>query len=250
MPPPRVARALSVATLLAAAQVIGAGCNQARPDTATAPATAAPSGQPPAPVVPPDSVPDPPGSDALASPHRPRPSLGWTVTVYYTAVERFHSGSTTRVTGCAELDCANGRADLGAFPDSFVRAVRDEGTGRTAAGRYLNWSFDVGYWIDEAPRDSRGSALRPFESAAADTDVIRPDTRFTIATCGRDEDGSPVAAHVCDRLRTSRWTITDEFTPGLGGTRSVDVYIGEETGPAFTESPWYATLHGASLALP
>ena len=32
----------------------------------------------------------------------------------------------------------------------------------------------------------------------------------------------------------ANWTITDEFTPGLGGSRHVDLYIGEETGPGFT----------------
>jgi hypothetical protein len=43
--------------------------------------------------------------------------------------------------------------------------------------------------------------------------------------------------------------VRDEFTPGLGGSRRVDVYIGEETRPGFTESDWYVTLHGARLEI-
>lgn len=176
-----------------------------------------------------------------------RESAGWTVTTYYTAVERFHDGPAERVTGCPRLDCANGDTDLGAYPAGFVAAVRDEGTGRTAAGRYLNWSHDVGYWLDDEPRDSHGGALRPYVSAAADPDVLAEGTAFVIVDCGREEGGDPVDRRVCDRLRAARWTITDEFTPGLGGNRHVDVYLGEETGPGFTDSPSYATLERARL---
>jgi hypothetical protein len=174
---------------------------------------------------------------------------GWTVTVYYTAVERFHAGATTAVTGCLKLDCAHGRDSLGTYPASFVQAVQDEGTGRTNDGRYLNWSEDVGYWLDVAPRDSHGQALRPFESAAADADVLAAGTRFTITACGQDEDGSAVPQEVCRRLRESHWVITDEFTTGLGGSRHIDVYIGEETGPGFTDGPWYVTLVNADLRI-
>jgi hypothetical protein len=169
------------------------------------------------------------------------------VTVYYTAVERFHTGARRRVTGCPRLECAHGSADLGSYPRSFVDAVRDEGTGRTAAGRYLNWSDDTGYWLDDAPRDTAGRPLRPFESAAADRDVLRSGTRFTIVNCGTTEDGDPIGRPVCDRLRSANWTVTDEFTAGLGGARHVDVYIGEETGPDFTGTAWYTTLVRASL---
>jgi hypothetical protein len=177
------------------------------------------------------------------------PGGGWTVTVYYTAVERFHSGATTAVTGCLKLACENGHDSLGTYPASFVQAVQDEGTGRTNDGRYLNWSEDVGYWLDVAPRDSHGEALRPFESAAADADVLAAGARFTIAACGHDDDGSTIENDVCQRLRESHWVITDEFTPGLGGSRHVDVYIGEETGPGFTDGPWYTTLNEASLRI-
>ena len=182
-------------------------------------------------------------------PAGPGASEGWTVTVYYTAVERFHSGATTAVTGCLKLDCENGHDSLGTYPASFVQAVQDEGTGLMKDGRYLNWSEDVGYWLDVAPRDSHGNALRPFESAAADADVLAAGTRFTIADCGTAEDGGAIPEDVCRRLRESHWEITDEFTTGLGGSRHVDVYLGEETGPGFTDSPWYTTLVNADLRI-
>jgi hypothetical protein len=175
-------------------------------------------------------------------------STGWTVTVYYTAVEKYHSGPPTRVTGCPRIDCAQGKADLGTYPADFVAAVSDEGTGRTNASTYLNWSYDTGYWLDSAPRDTNGHPLRPFESAAADRDTLPAGTRFSIVQCGREEGGSSIAADVCARLRSARWVVTDEFTPGLGGPRHIDVYVGEESGPGFTDSAWYTTLVNASLS--
>jgi hypothetical protein len=133
--------------------------------------------------------------------------------------------------------------DLGSYPADFVTAVRDEGTGRTTDGRYLNWSVDVGFWLDTAPRDSGGGELRPWESAAADDLTAAPGSRSSTVdatTTSRDA--------VCTKLRDAHWTVRDEFTPGLGGSRHVDVYIGEETGPALhrfglVRSP----LHGARL---
>jgi hypothetical protein len=174
---------------------------------------------------------------------RPPPDERWRVTVYYTAVEEHHSGPATPVTGCPVLDCANGSTALGAYPADFVSAVRDEGTGRTRAGRYLNWSHDTGFWLDDAPRDAAGETLRPFDTAAADPQVLAAGTRFTLLDCGRAQ----VDPAVCDRLRQARWTVRDEFTPGLGGPRHVDLYIGEATGPDFTGGPWYTTLEGARL---
>ncbi|WP_306205206.1 hypothetical protein [Actinoplanes sp. RD1] len=175
------------------------------------------------------------------------PSAGWEVTVYYTAVEEFHDGDGETVTGCRTIRCAHGDADLGDYPADFVAAVEEEGTGRTASGRYLNWSYDVGFWLDTAPRDTAGRALRPFVSAAADPGVLAAGTRFRIASCGHADDGSAPAAEVCNRLRAGAWRVTDEFTPGRGGARHIDAYIGEETGPGFTDSPWYLTLAGATL---
>jgi hypothetical protein len=176
-------------------------------------------------------------------------SAGWTVTVYYTAVEKYHSGAPTKVTGCPTLDCQHGNSDLGTYPKDFVAAVHDEGTGVTTAGRYLNWSYDTGYWIDAAARESDGRALRPFVSAAADPDVLKAGTRFTITGCGHQDDGSSPPAEVCGKLRAAQWTITDEFTPGLGGKKHIDAYIGEETGPGFTDTDWYVTLESATLRI-
>ncbi|GAA4950240.1 hypothetical protein GCM10025331_43160 [Actinoplanes utahensis] len=173
-------------------------------------------------------------------------SDGWEITVYYTAVERFHDGEPVPVTGCPSLVCTSGGRDLGEFPADFVNAVREEGTGLTVSGRYLNWSYDVGFWLDSAPRASDGGVLVPFVSAAADTDVLPAGTAFTIADCGRPEDVTPA---VCARLRAAAWRISDEFTPGLGGARHIDAYIGPETGPGFTDSEWFTTLAGARLLL-
>ncbi|MBN1170662.1 MAG: hypothetical protein JXA67_00640, partial [Micromonosporaceae bacterium] len=86
----------------------------------------------------------------------------------------------------------------------------------------------MGFWLDDEPRDAAGRPLRPFESAAADPDVLRQGTTIVIIDCGRDEDGTAIAGRVCDRMKAAQWAITDEFTPGLGGQRHMDVYIGEE----------------------
>jgi hypothetical protein len=193
-------------------------------------------------------------ADAPAGPPQGRrpthgSSAGWEITVYYTAVEQYHSGPPVTVTGCPTLDCVHGSGILGTFPKDFVRAVHDEGTGATRDGRYLNWSFDTGYWIDSSTRDTDGRPLTPFVSAAADPDVLAPGTTFTIEDCGSQDDGSAPTALVCSRLRAAHWTITDEFTPGLGGEKHLDAYIGEETGPGFTESDWYLTLMGATVRI-
>ncbi|MEV0901715.1 hypothetical protein [Actinoplanes sp. NPDC049802] len=176
-------------------------------------------------------------------------STGWKITVYYTAVEEFHHDDPVPVTGCPRLDCENGDDHLGEYPESFVNAVEAEGTGKTLSGRFLNWSYDTGFWLDDAPRASDGGSLTPFVSAAADPGVLPQGTGFTIADCGRQEDGSAPPAAVCARLRKAEWRISDEFTPGLGGSRHVDAYIGPETGPGFTESEWYLTLENAKLAV-
>jgi hypothetical protein len=123
--------------------------------------------------------------------------------------------------------------------------VQDEGTGLISRGRYLNWSSDSGYWLDTAARDTHGRALRPYRTAAADG--LRDGTFVRLASCGRLDDGSAVPASVCRKLSAPRWQILDAFTPGLGGSRHLDLYVGEETGPTFTSSPAYATLEGADV---
>lgn len=173
---------------------------------------------------------------------------GWEVTIYYTAVESFHDGLLVKVTGCPTIECDGGDDPLGIYPEDFVQAVENEGTGRITsgehAGEYLNWSYDTGYWLDTEPRNSHGDPLRPFVSAAADPDVLAEGTSLRITDCGDAED---VTAEVCDRLQTAEWTIEDEFTPGLGGDHHIDLYLGEETGPDFTDSPWYTTLTNARI---
>jgi hypothetical protein len=201
-----------------------------------------------APQVQPPEVPSAqPSAAVAASSSAASASGGWEVTVYYTAVEAYHHGPKLRVRGCPKLDCEHGRADLGSYPKDFVQAVKDEGTGRTSAGEYLNWSYDTGYWLDTATRDSYGHPLRPFVSAAADPGVLARGTRFTIADCGTRDDGSAPSETVCAALRQAKWLVTDEFTPGLGGSKHIDAYIGLETGPGFTDSEWYITLTGATL---
>ncbi|MEV6929883.1 hypothetical protein AB0M46_36105 [Dactylosporangium sp. NPDC051485] len=201
--------------------------------------TGEPPGHPPATGAYPSLA----GSLATGSPVE---LAGWEVTVYYTAVETLHTDKKTAVTGCPTIDCDKNRNQrpLGDFPASFVKAVKDEGTGRTADGRYLNWSYDTGYWMDTAPRDTAGRPLQPWSSAAADSGVLKAGSRFTIMRCGTAE----VTARVCARLKAPTWTIVDEFTPGLGGGKHVDVYIGEETEPDFTGSDMYTTLEGATLS--
>jgi hypothetical protein len=229
--------------MVLAANAIFAGCTLLVAGLAAC-GSPAPSSSPAETVPPPLTGPG--GSANLPGSPTPRlsSSTGWTATVYYTAVLGYHPEPAEPVTGCPVLNCTRGHSDLGSYPRDFVEAVKSEGAGKIAAGKYLNWSSDTGYWLDTAARDTDGRALRPFVSAAADRDVLRAGTTFTILHCGRD-----VTASVCQKLMAARWAITDEFTPGLGGRRHIDLYIGEETGPDFTESDWYTTLEGATIAI-
>lgn len=180
---------------------------------------------------------------------------GWHLTVYYTAVEGFHADTPlTTVRGCPQRDCAFGDELLGAFPAGFVDAVRDEGAGRITSGprsgSMLNWSFDTGFWLDDIPSDTAGRALVPFRSAAADPSTLPAGTAFVIDHCGHEEDGSAIDPAACEALRRTTWEVRDEFTPGLGGERRLDLYIGEEDGPGFTEtSPLYLTCVDARVTV-
>ncbi|MBO0841097.1 MAG: hypothetical protein J2O49_09790, partial [Sciscionella sp.] len=167
------------------------------------------------------------------------------------AVESFHHGVMRSVTGCPKLQCANGNSPLGSYPADFVAAVHDEGTGLITSGpharEYLNWSADVGYWLDTAARDSHGRPLEPFVSAAADG--LADGTPVRLINCGRQDDGSAVPADVCHRLSTSDWQIRDQFTPGLGGAKHIDLYLGPEFTADFTDQPIYLTLLNATLSI-
>ncbi len=172
-------------------------------------------------------------------------SSGWRVTVYYTPVESFHGGARQVVRGCPRLEgCDNGDAELGQYPSSFVAAAREEGSGRITTGpyasQYLNWSYDIGYWLDTAPRDSIGRELEPFRSAAADG--VPMGSQVRLIDCGTLEEGGKPEDAVCRRLKAGSWEIRDEFTPGLGGAKHLDMYVGEETDAGFTESSLYTTL--------
>src|SRR5690349_5731087 len=94
----------------------------------------------------PDQDPEPPPLNHWTYAPAPVPAPartdgGWQVTVYYTAVQKYHHGTPRTVTGCRGLNCAHGTADLGSYPADFVAAVQSEGTGLTTAGPYLNWSY-------------------------------------------------------------------------------------------------------------
>jgi hypothetical protein len=173
---------------------------------------------------------------------------GWELTVYYTAVESYHSGSSTQVSGCLDLQCSS-RGTIGSYPSDFLQAVKNEGTGRITSGNhsgsYLNWSYDTGYWLDTAPRNSYGNALTPFVSAAADSNVLARGTSFQISQCG-----SGATVSVCTLLQSAHWIVTDEFTPGLGGSNHLDLYIGEEDQPNFeATSSKYTTLSNATITI-
>jgi hypothetical protein len=181
-------------------------------------------------------------------------SQGWVLTVYHTPVETFHRGAPMQVTGCAQLSCVNGQDDdLGTYPSDFIQAAKDEGTGRIAsgkyAGRYLNWSIDIGYWLDDAPRDGRGQALIPWVSAAADPKVPW-GTHFVIADCGVDEaQRTPIDQTVCKQIEQAKWSVNDRFTVGSVGAQ-FDLYIGEEDRENFDDdSPYSITTAQAKVTL-
>lgn len=178
----------------------------------------------------------------------PAPAAGWRLTVYFTPVARFYSGAPQTVTGCSSMQCTNRNVTLGTFPSDFVKTVQEEGTGKIADNQYLNWSIDVGYWLDRLPRDAQGNALMPYRSAAADTSVPF-GTTFKIQACGADtSSGTPTAASVCSVYQWPAWVVTDRFTAGTVG-QHVDLYIGEQTSANFSASANIIDASGASMVL-
>lgn len=197
----------------------------------------------PPPAVPP-AAPDAAMPGGIAIP-------GWRLTIYYTAVESFHSGATQSVTGCIGQDCSGGNSDLGTYPATFVDAVHDEGTGRITsgpnAGKYLNWSSGVGYWLDTLAASGYGVALRPFVSAAADGGALPRGARFRLVDPLAQNDGSSIEAGFAAQLRNTVWDVEDQFTPGLGGAGHLDLYIGEQNQANFTSSDRYVELVNATI---
>jgi hypothetical protein len=70
-----------------------------------------------------------------------------------------------------------------------------------------------------------------------------------LVDCGRAHGGGPPSPRVCSALRGGKWEIRDGFTPGYGGERHIDLYIGEETKPDFTRSEFYTSFDNATLQL-
>jgi hypothetical protein len=182
-------------------------------------------------------------------------SSDWAITVYYTAVESYHTASPQAVYGCLTLNCSRGSSYLGTFPSDFVQAVKSEGTGRITsspnAGMYLNWSINTGYWLDTAPRDDRGYALIPFVSGAADSSVPF-DIPFKILDCGVDDttgSASDIDPSVCNQIKASSWIVRDRFSEGSVG-KHVDLYIGEEDQFNFyNKSPKVISTKNATVSM-
>lgn len=176
----------------------------------------------------------------------------YTITVYYTAVESFHTDAPISVSGCLIRDCAFGNKLIGSYPASFVKATKTEGTGRITsgvnAGKYLNWSVDVGYWLDTIPSDGYGTALVPFRTAAADDIALTRGTQFKLVAPLVQDDGYALDSVSANKLLAAQWIVNDQFTPGLGGELHLDLYIGEEDRFNFTnQSPLYTTLMNTKI---
>jgi hypothetical protein len=183
----------------------------------------------------------------------PAPSNIWKLTVYYTAVESFHHQRSVKVYGCREMGC-RWKATLGQYPADFVKAVKDEGTGRIThgehSGKYLCWSKHDGYWLDTIPRNAQDTALNPWESAAADPSVMNYGSTFQVIDCGVDDtDSSEINAKTCTQIKSARWKIVDRFEPGLGGKNHLDLYIGEEDQDDFIKSsPKMISVKAATIS--
>ena len=192
------------------------------------------------------------GSASTSSPTTsataPSASSGWRITVYYTAVMAFYSGSPQTVYGCSDLVCSKKNAYLGIFPSDFVNVVKTEGTGKIANGSFLNWSIDVGYWMDSAPRDAQGNALVAYQSAAADPSITYGKT-FRVLSCGADtETKTPTDAAVCSTYQAPKWLVSDRFTAGAVG-KHVDLYIGEQDSVNFTAKAQIIDASNAALEI-
>jgi hypothetical protein len=191
----------------------------------------------------------PRGADPATQQATAAGSLDWRLDLAYTPVQRFHHGRGIAVTGCSRPSCAK-QAELGSYPSDFIEAVRAQGTGKITSGahtgKYLGWAAGVGFWLDTAPRDSRGDVLRAFSSAVSGTSLLSLHTRVRILTCGLDETGDANSV-VCAKLQAPSWTVTE--VPNPGPTRSLTLYIGLEPGPDFTGSAWATTFSHAVLRI-
>lgn len=192
-----------------------------------------------------------PGVDGLGQPRparsRPGPtgdhltaggSSDWSLRLYYTAVERFYSGGHKSLSGCVRPTCSGGLTYLGAYPATFLAAVRQQGSGEICSGRYtrhfLNWSSTIGYWIDTAPRTADGRQLRRFTSAESGTPQLSPGTALRILGCGAGS--RPGSGGVCTRLQTTTWHVAQ--VAAARPDRTIGLYVGLQTGSGFAASAW------------
>ena len=235
----------STAGTLASNNATGANSSTTGTGTPTPSSTPAPT---PSPTQTPSPAPTPVPATATGSVS----AEAYTITVYYTAVESFHTDAAQNVSGCLIRDCSFGNSLIGSYPASFIKATKTEGTGRITsganAGKYLNWSVDVGYWLDTIPSDGYGGALEPFRTAAADAIALPKGTQFRLVGPLAQEDGSALDAGSASRFLAATWLINDQFTPGLGGALHLDVYIGEEDRVNFTNSAMYTTLSNVKIS--
>jgi hypothetical protein len=173
--------------------------------------------------------------------------------VYYTAVESVHTDTVKTVSGCLITACAFGSNLIGSYPASFINAVKAEGTGRITsgvhAGKYLNWSIDVGYWLDTIASNGYGGALVPWQTAAADSIALPRGTKFALVAPLIQDDGTALDSTSSSLLLNARWLINDQFTPGLGGAGHLDLYIGEENRINFTSSNLYTSLANVKVLI-
>ena len=172
------------------------------------------------------------------------------ITFYYTPVESFFSGPLQPVTGCPSIDCASGSQDLGAHPADFLAAIQLQGSGRLTsgpyAGQYLNGSYSGGFWISPFPPDAYGGVLQPFETAAVNESGLPRGTRFRLVA-PLLENGQSISANTEAILLAAIWNVQDRFEPGYGGTTHLDLYVGEQTTPSFTSSPFYLLLENTAV---
>ncbi|GAC1574797.1 MAG: hypothetical protein NVS3B9_6850 [Candidatus Doudnabacteria bacterium] len=167
-------------------------------------------------------------------------STGWQLTVYYTPVEDYYGGTPTSVYGCANPYQSNCSDYLGVHKSDFVNVTKIEGSSKLTSGpypgKYLSYSPDRGFGIEDTPRGADGNTVVPFSSAAADPSIAM-QTSFKIIDCGREDSGSLVDPAFCDKIKNSNWKVTDRFALGSVG-KHFDLYIGEENSSTFRYSKW------------
>lgn len=151
-------------------------------------------------------------------------SPGWRLHLFYTAVEKYHHGKNSAISGCLSLSCRNGKQYLGTYPADFLAAVRAQGSGEISSGKYarhfLNWSDSLGYRLDTTPR-SDGIPLRKFHTVESSSPQLSARTSFRVVACG--------SGPMCARLRTVKWAVADVVA--AQPDRDIWLYVGKQSGP-------------------